>query len=64
MQVAAWRETNTSTFYKRLLFYQNSMPAGLRGCSRELKNKCSDCSTDLIGDVLQIDCYAKIKDQY
>ena len=39
------------------------MPAARRGCSQELKNKCSDCSTVLIGIFATMYFYAAMKDQ-
>ena len=39
------------------------MPAGRRGCNQELKNKCSDCSTVLIGIFAMMHFFAARKDK-
>jgi len=57
------QETGISTFYKNLPSYQNSISAGRLGCNQELKNKCSDCSTVLIGIFAMKHFYAARKDK-
>ncbi len=55
--------TEFSIFYKNIFSYQSLKPAARRVNSKELKNKCSDYSTVKIKCVLQMNYYAKIKDE-